>query len=318
MKTNKFKFSGILLFFVVVISFCFPSFVFSDTIREYSFLPSDPGKLILRSMEIKEHKILIRTNSNGCTDKSSIKISINKITGLVEKNINHYKITFIREKPDYCKAIVKDGTTIEYDIKKDLEIKTELPYTITVENPVYPFLPDEACSKILPISFEKENSTITDKEFIIKENLLNATIKAIEFEILRYQSFQYNNSEQRLKYLREELLKYKNKKPKDYKLDFSNNEKITASFKFGVIEPPIIKEETIKLEKLIKIGDILEVVGATKSGPFYHVAGISSEVEETLNKDQGVFKAKLYLVYKREYFGFIPNFYVYVAEIIKK
>ena len=314
MKTANFKLKSIPILAILNL-LCFSFQVFSDTKHKYSFLASDTGKIVLRGIEVKEHKIVIRINSGGCTDKSSIKALVNKTTGLVDKDVNHYTITFVREKPDYCKAFLPDGATIEYDLKKDFGIKTEVPYTVTVENPVYPFLREEPHFIIFP---KEEKPIAIDEKLKLKENLLKTTIKAIEMEISRYQSSQHSDKEEKLKFLREELTKYQNKRPENYRLDSLSNKESSLSIKHRVLESPLVKEELVKVEKPLKLGEILEVVGMTKSGPFYHVAGINPEVEEILVKEGGLFKVKLYLVYKREYFGFIPNFYVYVAEAVKK
>jgi len=54
--------------------------------------------------------------------------------------------------------------------------------------------------------------------------------------------------------------------------------------------------------------------GASKSGPFYHLSGITGG-------DYGILKPgkkhrlQLCLVYRREYFGLIGDFYVYVLGV---
>ncbi|ACD67025.1 hypothetical protein SYO3AOP1_1423 [Sulfurihydrogenibium sp. YO3AOP1] len=52
----------------------------------------------------------------------------------------------------------------------------------------------------------------------------------------------------------------------------------------------------------------------TRSGPFYHVAGIRKDILEKMKVGK-TYKASLCLVYKREYFGFIPDYYVYLADV---
>jgi hypothetical protein len=51
----------------------------------------------------------------------------------------------------------------------------------------------------------------------------------------------------------------------------------------------------------------------TKSGPFYHIAGIKGDDYSVLKVGKR-YRVEIYLLYKREYFGFIPNYYVYIAE----
>jgi hypothetical protein len=51
----------------------------------------------------------------------------------------------------------------------------------------------------------------------------------------------------------------------------------------------------------------------TRSGPFYHVAGIRGG-DFSVFSPSTHYRLKLYLVYKREYFLAIPDYYVYIGE----
>jgi len=83
---------------------------------------------------------------------------------------------------------------------------------------------------------------------------------------------------------------------------------------FGPIYPCKAKQTEIIVDKIISIGDILNVKGMTRSGPFYHVAGIRKDILKKVKVGK-INRASLCLVYKREYFGFIPDYYVYLADI---
>ncbi|HBT98755.1 MAG TPA: hypothetical protein DEA57_04690, partial [Sulfurihydrogenibium sp.] len=107
---------------------------------KYSFSPTEEGILVLRSLNIEDHKIKIKVNANGCTDKNSIKAVVKK-SSRIDSRVPDYKITFIREKPDNCKAFIPDGAVIEYDLKRDFNI--QMPYTLKIENPVMPFTKDD-------------------------------------------------------------------------------------------------------------------------------------------------------------------------------
>jgi hypothetical protein len=61
-------------------------------------------------------------------------------------------------------------------------------------------------------------------------------------------------------------------------------------------------------------GSLLEVEGTSKSGPFFHLAGIRCGDPGVLEPGKRR-RVTLYLVYRREYFGFIGDFYVYVTDI---
>ncbi|MBN1836452.1 MAG: hypothetical protein JW820_11420, partial [Spirochaetales bacterium] len=61
-------------------------------------------------------------------------------------------------------------------------------------------------------------------------------------------------------------------------------------------------------------GSLLAVRGASRSGPFYHLAGIAGG-------DYGILEGgrkrrlELCLVYRREYFGLMGDYYVYVLGV---
>lgn len=280
----------------------------SDIKPKYSFLSQDTGLIILRALDLKEHKLLVRVNSNGCTDKNSIKVNVDKIEG-AKGSFPHYELTLIREIADQCKALLPEGEVIEYDLKSDLNINTKLPYTISVKNPVYPLLPDEPFFTFYKI---KENTPkpAEDLELSLKKALISSTVKAIELEIKRYENSKDPNKNSKIEHLKKELERFKVLSPDIYVL---NEAESTLSLTFGPLMPPIKKEVELILNGPIEIGSTLHVVGMSKSGPFYHVAGINENLlKKPLN---GRFKARLYLIYKREYFGFIPNYYVYIDDL---
>jgi hypothetical protein len=157
--------------------------------------------------------------------------------------------------------------------------------------------------------------------------LIAATGKAIELEIRGYED-RLNTAlssvgpednvakfKQRIADLKNELEKYKNMRPEDYpaiKTDREAETNFDTLTAFGPVIPAIKKEIAVSVSGTFQPGALLEIDGMTKSGPFYHIVGIKGD-------DWGVFKAgkhyslELYLVYKREYFGFISDFYVYIA-----
>jgi len=118
------------------------------------------------------------------------------------------------------------------------------------------------------------------------------------------------------------LHKIKQIKDEDFQIpeDFGGakpNFEDLINLSFGPIYPCRAKQTEIIVDKKISVGDIVNVKGMTKSGPFYHVAGIRRDVLEKIQVGKK-YKVSLCLVYKREYFGFIPNYYVYLAEINKE
>ena len=83
---------------------------------------------------------------------------------------------------------------------------------------------------------------------------------------------------------------------------------------YGPILPPVMMDVVIDVDGPLDVGSILPVEGGSRSGPFFHLSGI-------LGGDAGVLKpGKRYrltvcTVYRREYFGFIGSYYVYVSDL---
>ncbi len=293
---------------------------------EYSFFPAEKGIIVLRSINIENYKLLLRVNTNGCTDKKSIKVDIRKTAG-IDVRVPNYEITFIREKSDYCKALLPEGVLIEYDIKKEFQI--DMPYTLKINNPIMPFTENEPYFMIGEIKQEieevqvqeEENESIVEaiKDAIveIKKDIKNATIYAINREIKRYENRGETEKVTQLKKDLEEIQKFKDENfPVPENLENSSPESLLNEKTFCPIIPCKAREVEIIWDKKYSIGDILNVKGMTKSGPFYHIAGIRDEVKNKL-KEGGIYKATICLVYKREYFGFIPDYYVYITDIKK-
>lgn len=124
-----------------------------------------------------------------------------------------------------------------------------------------------------------------------------------------------HNSNRESRIYKNDLRKTKSIRPEDYPTVQEGREAETdfeTSTTFGPVIPAIKKEITVTVGGTYQPGSILDLDGMTKSGPFYHVAGIRGD-------DHGVLKAgkhyrlEIYLVFKREYFGFIPDYYVYIA-----
>jgi hypothetical protein len=272
---------------------------------KYSFFPTEEGILVLRSLNIEDHKIKIKVNTNGCTDKNSIKAVVKK-SSRIDSRVPDYKITFIREKPDNCKAFIPDGVVIEYDLKRDFNI--QMPYTLEIENPVMPFTKDDPYFTIGEIEIEEIQE--------IGQDVKNATIYAIQQEIERYKK---RGEKEKVKKLENELKEIKQIKDEDFQIPEDTQEdkpkpEDLFTLSFGPIYPCKAIQTEIIADKIISIGDILKVKGMTRSGPFYHVAGIRKDVLEKMKVGK-TYKASLCLVYKREYFGFIPDYYVYLADV---
>ncbi|WP_022854952.1 hypothetical protein [Thermodesulfobacterium thermophilum] len=283
---------------------------------EYSFLATDTGILVLRAVEVKEHKIAITVNTKGCTDKNSVKAEVNRIYK-IDNQVPTYQIVFKRTEPDNCKALLPEGTVLVYDLQK--EFGFQMPYTVEIKNLVIPMVRDEPFfifSNLYqhtgPINISIKVDLGTE---LLKKRLIDATIRAIKMEIKRYKASQHPDKQQKIAYLENELKRFENMGTTDYKLTHdgqSSSNPIEVS-KFGPLMPPVEREVEVVVTKPYDYGSVLEVVGMTKSGPFYHIAGIEGDDLSILQS--GKYKLKLYLVYKREYFGPIGNYYVYVDSV---
>jgi len=81
---------------------------------------------------------------------------------------------------------------------------------------------------------------------------------------------------------------------------------------FGPMVPAELREAVVTVEEPCDVGSLLPAEGASRSGPFFHLAGILRGDAAVL-KPGTRYRLTLYLVYRREYFGLIGDYYVYVA-----
>lgn len=99
----------------------------------------------------------------------------------------------------------------------------------------------------------------------------------------------------RIEELKAELEKYRAMNPERYTL-------------------PEKKTVTVFVNEPYKEGSILELENMTKSGPFYHLAGIRDDDYQAL-KTGLKYTMTIYPVYKRDYvLPFAVNYYVYVSD----
>ena len=287
----------------------------------YSFLPDDTGILLLRAVSVGQHKLSITVNSGGCTDKDTIKAVVNKADA-IDGQVPVYELTFLREKPDLCKAFLPEGVVIDYDLEKDFGFK--MPYVVTVTNPVLPIVKDEPYFTISSIRIKieepKATSDAQDYYVMLKKGLIDATVRAIGLEINRYEASNHSDKQEKIGYLKGELARFEGMKPQDYVLETpegqNGDENPLDDFgKFGPLMPPEEREAEVIVTDELEYGSILTVTGMTRSGPFYHVAGVMNDDFKALTP--GKHKVKLYLVYKREYFGGIPDYYVFIGDKLR-
>lgn len=293
-----------------------PAISDTKTKFEYSFLAMDTGILVLRAVEVKEHRISIKVNTNGCTDKKTVKAEVNK-TYKIDNQVPTYEVVFKRTVSDNCKAFLPEGTVLVYDLQEEFGLK--MPYTMEIKNPVIPMVRDEPFfifsnlyQQTGPINISIKVDLGTE---LLKKRLIDATIKAIKMEIERYKASQHPDKQQKIAYLENELKRFESMGTMDYKLTKpeQTSKDVLEVSNFGPLMPPVEREVEVIVTKPCDYGSILEVVGMTRSGPFYHIAGIQGDDLSILQP--GKYKLKLYLVYKREYFGPIGNYYVFIDSV---
>lgn len=83
---------------------------------------------------------------------------------------------------------------------------------------------------------------------------------------------------------------------------------------YGPILPARMREAILVAAGPYDVGDLLEVEGTSRSGPFFHLAGIFGG-DASILKPGTRYEVVMYLVYRREYFGRIGDYYVYVGGV---
>jgi len=140
---------------------------------------------------------------------------------------------------------------------------------------------------------------------LLKKACLEAAIKGINTEIARYQGWidlrqqgqadaqDLPDLENRMRILKADLEKYQSLNPKDYQL-------------------PVEVKKTAWVEGRPEVNAILHVEGMSRSGPWYHLAGIKGDDYEVL-KPGIKYLMSFYKVYPRSYFN-MESSYVCIAE----
>jgi hypothetical protein len=202
-----------------------------------------------------------------------------------------------------------DGVVLEYDLAKDLGISGL--YTLSVANWTFP----HAASSLVG-------------ELPIRKALLAATVKAIEMEIRGYEAKlkvaesgtgPTSNTalfKDRIAEAKGRLGTFQKLDPADYPAPGTEAASVDLFDESGYGPVVPAKRETVKvaLKAPLREGALLEVEGTSKSGPFYHLAGVLEGVESRLEPGS-TREATLHLVYKREYVGFFSDYYVCITAI---
>jgi len=82
---------------------------------------------------------------------------------------------------------------------------------------------------------------------------------------------------------------------------------------WGPMVPAELRQAVVDVTGPYDVGSQLEVEGTSRSGPFFHLAGVVGG-DAAILKPGKRYRIVMYLVFRREYFGFIGDYYVYVAS----
>jgi hypothetical protein len=258
--------------------------------------PRELGTAVLRELAIQDGKIRFRVDSGGCTDAGSFKVRVRRLEGIARKSA-HYQLTIERVRIDECKAMLWDGVEIELDLQRDLGLKGK--YTLSVGNPV---LSNLLAATVRAFALEAEATRqklkTSEEGTGPKENVekFRQKLRDLEAERARFAG------------MRQEEYPAPVEKPAD------PASVLEESAGFGPVLPALIREVAVTVEGPLAEGALLSVEGTSKSGPFYHLAGIAGD-EYGLLKPGKEYRLQLCLVYRREYFGFIGDYFAYVLGV---
>ena len=183
-------------------------------------------------------------------------------------------------RPDYY---------LEFFCRKMVEVTGTLDENdIQVENI------SEVCEQLIPDNKEESANDL-------KKSCIVSVAKGIEIEIKRVEGWIAHNTDheklkalnERLAFLKEELIRYQ-------------------SMNSSCFELPPSKELVGWTEGPCDIDQILRTDGMTKSGPWFHIAGIKGNDFKAI-QPKIKYLMKIYLVYPRDYFG-MQSWYIYIEE----
>jgi len=92
--------------------------------------PSEGIEEILIALTANDSELTINVRSGGCTEKEDFRIFCVYDEASAGKT-PHYVLTIYRIKKDECKAIVRNGLEIKYDLKRDLDLPDIFTYTLS-------------------------------------------------------------------------------------------------------------------------------------------------------------------------------------------
>ncbi|MGQ9802188.1 MAG: hypothetical protein ACUVRL_11080 [Candidatus Saccharicenans sp.] len=292
------------------------------------------GEEVLYESLLGAKGFFIVVESNGCTLKESFQIETSKKNN--QDGTVNYILTVLRKTPDECKKL-PEKIVLYFDLEKDLGLRGKFTYSLS--NRIFPAPFDESLSSIVEKYFTPEKEGVSEPEKpapqvqpvktetlpitalkeelkqtqqLVRSELKKAMLFSIQTELERYRQ---RGDQKKVAELSQQLEKYRSRPDQEFPLPQEEPQlEANPLPPAGPILPPQVREAEVIVSEPLKTGYMLKVVGMTKSGPFYHLAGSHGDVLSRLQPGKR-YKVWLCLIYKREYFGFIPNYYVYLAGI---
>lgn len=266
--------------------------------------PHEVGEVVLRELSIRDGKVILRVDSGGCTDTSSIRPRV-RLEPSPAGQIPRYTATFERVRPDDCKALLLEGVELEYRIVEDLGIKGA--HLLTLTNPLQP-----------------AGSPSANRASALQDALLASTLQAIQLETKGYEerlktaeggTGPAGNVERfkgRLVEMKGLLATFKAMGPGEYPAPAEESpEPLLQEPGYGPVVPARPRTLQVAVKAPLKAGVLLDVPGTSKSGPFFHLAG--GDISPM--KPGRTYEVTAYLVYRREYVGMITDHYVHIAVV---
>ncbi len=276
--------------------------------------PRELGLITLTELSIKDGKLAFRAASNGCTDAGSFTVRVRPEAGAVS-GVPAYRLAIERVRIDDCKMLVLEGVQIELDLVKDLGLSGT--FTLSFDN---------------PITGRPGGTPARAEQLELRRALLDAVVRSIGMEIegttSRLQTARTGTGpsskqdieklSRRIGELQAEKERFSRMAPEDYPLpgtvEADSGSILEQSAGYGPVLPARRRIVSVTVDSSWKEGALLSGTGASRSGPFYHLAGIRGNDYRALKKGTSC-TLTLYTVYRREYFGAIGDYYVYVADI---
>jgi hypothetical protein len=164
----------------------------------------------------------------------------------------------------------------------------------------------------------------------IRESLRQSTVRVIELEIEAYTEKlqaamggtgpEENKAKfrQKIGELEAERERFRLMQPGEYPDPVTSIPDTASVFDeataWGPMVPAALREAVVTVDEPYDVGSLLAVEGTSRSGPFFHLAGILGGDAAVLKPGRR-YQLTMYLVYRREYFGFIGDYYVYVSSV---